>query len=127
MISRKKRLRYKSNAIRIAKENNISINPDSWEEIWNILDQYEEPTYLYAIGDSSNQMVKLGKSKNPGYRLKQLQTGTSVELILFGFCKESSPLTEKEVHKLLKADRLSGEWFKMSEVVRQTITRIREG
>lgn len=127
MISRKKRLRYKTNAYRIAKEHGISLNTDSWEEIWDLLDKYDEPTYLYAIGEVGGKEVKLGVSKNPGYRLKQLQTGHPAKLVLWGFCKEASPLTEKEVHKFLAKDRIEGEWFSLTEATRLVVERIKVG
>jgi hypothetical protein len=125
MISRKKRVRYKTNANKIAYRLGLPF-PSTWEEIWNILDQYEEPTYLYAIGEVGGKEVKLGISKNPGQRLKQLQTAYPNKLVLWGFCKEASPLTEREVHRLLEKDRIEGEWFLLTDQVKEVVESIRE-
>lgn len=126
MISRKKRLRYKSSAARIAKENNIKINLNSWEEIWNLLDRYDEPEYLYVIGDFYSMNVKIGKSVNPGYRLKTLQTAYPGKLILQAFCLHKSPHTEKEIHRRLKKSKVSGEWYSLTPEVTKVISEMRE-
>lgn len=125
MISRKKRQRYKSSAFKIAKDLGIEINLESWEDVWDLLNLYKEPEYLYVIGEVGGLEVKLGKSVNPGYRLKQLQAGCPVKLVLWGFCKQGSPNTEQEVHKELKQFRSHGEWFLLSEEVRGVIERIK--
>ena len=124
MIPRKKRLRYKTNAVSIAIREGLPV-PQDWEAIWSILDKYEEPTYLYAIGEVGGKEVKLGMSKSPGQRLKQLQTGFPNKLVIWGFCKEASPLTEKEVHEQVKASRIEGEWFLLTEEVRHVIEKIK--
>lgn len=125
MITRKKRTRYRVNAISLAERNGVALNPDDWEQVWAILEKYEEPTYLYAIVDSSTGLVKFGVSKNPGWRIKQLRTGNAGELQLWGFCENASPLTEREVHKRLAADRKAGEWFSLSPEARAVINEIR--
>lgn len=126
MISRKKRLRYKSSAARIAKENNIKINLNSWEEIWNLLDRYDEPEYLYVLGELYSTNVKIGKSVNPGSRLKTLQTGHPGTLILQAFCLHKSPYTEREIHRRLEESKISGEWFSLTPEVIKVISEMRE-
>jgi len=124
MISRKKRQRYRTNAIKIAQEHGFSF-PESWEEVWSILDQYPEPEYLYVIGELGGKYAKIGRSKNPQARLKMLQTGFPVPLRLWGFCNHVSPFTEREVHQKLKDFKEKGEWFRVSDEVNQTISQIR--
>lgn len=120
MTPRKKRLRYKASAIRLAKIYDLELNPDSWEEIWALLDEYEEPTFLYAISDKTAAAIKFGRSVNPGQRLKALKTGNpSVELL--AFCPSESPLTEKEVHSRLRESHVYGEWFSESEEARAVV------
>lgn len=57
-------------------------------------------------------MIKIGRSKDPEKRLKQLQTGNSNQLkIIASF--ENLGWREKELHDLLKKWRIrnNGEWF----------------
>lgn len=126
MVIKKKRLRYKTNAAKIAKQHNIQINLDSWEEIWDLLDKYKEPDYVYVIGEANGDRVKIGHSINPGQRLKGLQTSHPEKLYLWGFCEQRSPFTEKEIHEKLKEYRLEGEWFKVTPAVREVINQIKE-
>jgi hypothetical protein len=126
LISRKKRLRYRTNAIRIAAERNVPLNAENWEEIWAILETHEEPSFLYAIVDPSLNLVKFGKSKNPGLRLKTLEIGNGSRLKLWGFCLHKSPFTEKEIHKLLRSERVVGEWFKLGTKSGDVISKMQQ-
>ena len=125
MIPRKKRLRYKVNAEKIAKQKNIRIDLNSWEEIWKLLDTEPEPTYLYAIGRNFGVAIKFGKSKQPLFRLKQIRAYSPDNVVLLGFCLEKSPLTEKEVHEKLKPYRLKGEWFYRTPEVEEILEQIK--
>ena len=125
-ISRKKRIRYKQEAISIANSNGINLDHDNWEQIWKILEQYGRTEYLYAIADINNQLIKFGKSVNPGQRFKAVKTGNGNNLKLIAFCKHISPFTEKEVHKRLKKDRVVGEWFKWTIDANEVIQEMRE-
>lgn len=63
----------------------------------------------YFILDDWNRAVKIGKSKNPEKRLKQLQTGHAHRLQLVGTLEGDH---ERKLHKLWESRRLNGEWFK---------------
>jgi len=64
--------------------------------------------YAYLI--KANKLYKIGKSKNPEQRVKQLKTANpEVRLIAYG-----SGTTEKELHRLFNANKIIGEWFKLS-------------
>lgn len=126
MISRKKRLRYKTNAIKIAKEKHEALDPENWEQIWAILDKYDEPDFLYAIVDFKSQLVKFGKSKSPGMRLRQLKTGNAGDLKIWGFCPNVAPLSERDVHTLLAAERVGGEWFRLCKASQAVIDNMRQ-
>ena len=128
MTPRKKRLRYKTLALEIAKERGIPLSPDDWDGIWATLDGHKKHSSkrsnLYAIIDLSNNLVKFGKAIYPKARLKCLKTGNGNKLVLAGFCPEDK-LSEKEVHKKLDSIRVSGEWFKMNEQSQRVIDEIR--
>jgi len=83
-------------------------------------EQYPEYAYIYIISDNNGYM-KIGVSKNPKVRLKQLQTGHPTKLeILFTeefYCKRSHLLKiETLIHKKVKtiAQKVKGEWFEIS-------------
>lgn len=73
--------------------------------------------YIYAIGTDNRQ--KIGFSKDPAGRLKQLQTGNAEELHLHGSIEVSEDrvkMLERFLHKDLNYKRVKGEWFKLSKV-----------
>ena len=66
----------------------------------------------YIMKDSSNGLYKIGKSKNPKYREKTLQSEKpSIKMI-----KVFSENIEKELHKRYKAQRVRGEWFNLNKI-----------
>ena len=82
-------------------------------------EQYPEYAYIYVISDNNGYM-KIGISKNPETRLKQLQTGHPTKLeILFTeefYCKRSHLLKiEALIHKKMRtiAPKIKGEWFEI--------------
>lgn len=129
MLGRRKRARYREQAIVRAREIGASLDPNDWEKIWALLNEHGFPggrrKYIYAIGDVRNGIVKIGKSFNPWGRLKTLKTGNAGDLRMWCCCAEREGLSEKEVHKRLKAERISGEWFKLTPTVQGVIDEIR--
>ena len=77
--------------------------------------------YLYIIGNDQG-FIKVGVSKNPERRVKQLQTGNEHKLTLLFTeefeCERKHLLhIEKEVHKALRrmSTKCVGEWFEIDE------------
>ena len=66
--------------------------------------------YVYAISDQSNNRIKIGFSKNPKKRLKQLSTGAADKLYLLTYFNDDRKL-EKSIHKQFKKVRYNGEWL----------------
>lgn len=87
------------------------------DEIWKALENFEVPEdipdmYVYAIREKDTGNIKLGISKNPQERLKQLQTGNSSELELVAYRRaENRYVDEKEQHKINSEFHINGEWF----------------
>lgn len=67
---------------------------------------------LYIIQMAVTGDVKVGRSKNPDRRLKQLQTGSPHPLRLILHAPGRGDL-ERQIHRLMKDRRIrrSGEWF----------------
>lgn len=66
--------------------------------------------YVYALTDGKN--IKIGISKHPKKRLKQLNTGNSAILYLLGYFEGDRAL-EHHIHTHYK--RINGEWMEASE------------
>lgn len=74
-------------------------------------------SYLYIISCKNQKPVKLGLSKNPLKRLKQLQTGSpNIYRIYYQEEIDDSCVfkAEKAIHAILGHKRLKGEWFDIS-------------
>jgi hypothetical protein len=72
--------------------------------------------YIYAIGTETRQ--KIGLSKDPSSRLKQLQTGNADELHLHHSIEVPSDrvkILERFLHKDIGYKRMKGEWFDMTK------------
>jgi len=87
--------------------------------ILKALENFEIPEdlpdlYLYLIKEEGSSNYKIGISKDPETRLKQLQTGNSNRLALVYTTKaENRYKEERKIHKILEAYKLHGEWFNL--------------
>ena len=90
------------------------------DDIINALSDFEVPEecegmYVYAIRNTTTGNVKLGISRNPEKRLKQLQTGNDCTLELVAYRKaENSFQDESALHHAHSAAHIRGEWFNES-------------
>jgi KilA-N domain/Meiotically up-regulated gene 113 len=80
-------------------------------------DQNQKQSFVYAVKDFRTGFIKIGKSDNPTYREKTLQSETPViKTILlrkFNNSKEAC-IFEKHLHEKLKTYNVRGEWFNLS-------------
>jgi hypothetical protein len=69
-------------------------------------------SHLYIIQSDKTGDLKIGRSKNPQQRLKQLQTGAPHKLKLLVIVENKGGL-EKQLHRRLSKykNRKNGEWF----------------
>lgn len=65
---------------------------------------------LYFIQMESSLHIKIGVANNTGKRLKALQTANPERLIVLGTL-QGDEAEEAELHKVLAAHRMVGEWF----------------
>lgn len=68
--------------------------------------------YTYFIAKGWPGPIKIGKSKNPAKRLRQLQTASPERLHLVAYIEGD---VEKELHRRFHGDRIRGEWFEPEE------------
>lgn len=68
--------------------------------------------YIYLIQSLDNGYYKIGVSKNPLKRLKQLKTGNSSELkLIYTYPSKYAHKIEKTIHNLFLYSKKEGEWF----------------
>ena len=85
--------------------------------ILNALNDFEIPDdlpdmYIYAIQEAETKRVKIGISRDPQMRLKQLQTGNSQELVLIASRKAENRFKDESLlHRENRDLRVRGEWF----------------
>lgn len=87
--------------------------------------KYRDVTFLYVIycEHRDGVHIKIGISKNPQKRLKQLQTGNISTLKLFRtltcFSKFQAAIIEKHLHNRFSDKRSNGEWFHYDKEMKQ--------
>ena len=83
--------------------------------------------YFFPERDKRENAIKIGYSKHPLKRLKQLQTGHPTKIGSEGWYEFESEKHaaefEANLHKLFKKDRIrsNGEWFIYSDEIRRYI------
>jgi hypothetical protein len=71
---------------------------------------------LYVIANTQRTVAKVGYSKSPERRLKQLQTGHPDKIVLLA-THPGSIADERRFHDWLSPSRSSGEWFRWSDKI----------
>lgn len=68
--------------------------------------------YVYVIGNETGSCLKIGISRDPTKRIRELQTGSGVALsVLFQQSTKHAFKVERRVHRTLAEHRERGEWF----------------
>lgn len=89
----------------------------SLDEILSALDAFDVPgdlegMFVYAIRNAVTGSVKLGISRDPAQRLKQLQTGNDCPLELIACRKADNGFAdERAIHQENSQHHIRGEWF----------------
>ncbi|HXT81400.1 MAG TPA: GIY-YIG nuclease family protein [Acetobacteraceae bacterium] len=80
--------------------------------------------HLYVIMGATGDL-KVGRSKNPKKRMRSMQTSHSAALRLIGVLRDAG-CREKEVHATLARYRVTGEWFRDCDAVRDALNAVFE-
>jgi hypothetical protein len=75
-------------------------------------------SFLYIISEGSDGPVKVGRSRNPGARMCELQTGNARKLRLvarYELTHDDACEAERILHEELAAWAMAGEWFQLDE------------
>lgn len=79
--------------------------------------------YVYFVGGATGD-VKIGYSRNPWARIKELQTANPEKLSVVATIR-TTEVSERRVPELFERERVNGEWFKRSPVIVKAIKAIR--
>src|SRR5271157_324419 len=78
--------------------------------------------YVYLLGNSRFHWYKIGKSKTPEVRVKDLGILLPFKIKIFGIWKaENHSLMETALHEQHASARINGEWFTFSDTKIQEI------
>ncbi len=75
---------------------------------------------IYFIQEGNVGNIKIGYSKNPEARLKDLQVGNSSKLEII-HTEQGDKTNEKEYHKMFIDDKVGGEWFKPKNILKKSL------
>ncbi len=98
----------------------VMLSIDDAFNILRALNEFEIPddfpdAYVYAIREVNTGNIKLGISRDPESRLRQLQVANSGELELVAYRKAVNKFQdEKNLHQLAADYHIRGEWFTSS-------------
>ena len=85
----------------------------------------DDTEYVYLIRMGRTKFYKIGKSNDPNGRLISMQTASPHKLkLLHTFKADNATAAEEALHAALHHHRQEGEWFKLTDEQRDTITSI---
>lgn len=105
-------------AAKLAALNEAALKPIFTEDIKDHERPVKPIEYVYLIWQSSSSLYKIGVSKAPYKRLRELQSGQGVVLRLVAvMLVKDAYEKEGELHKRYQAFRRNGEWFELPPLV----------
>jgi phage anti-repressor protein len=93
-------------------KNSVFTSADLFSLIQDIDLPNSDDLFVYAIREVETGRVKIGISKNPSSRLKQLQTGNPNTLEISAIIEADSFSDERAAHTKVIDHHIRGEWFK---------------
>lgn len=74
--------------------------------------------FIIENEDLINQRIKIGYSKNPGDRIRALQTGNSRKLALMGWIESQNDcVLERQLHCKYQAYQVLNEWYEIDHSI----------
>lgn len=98
------------------KNNLVEVKPLNGNPI-----KLEKISNIYFIVNKDFTKCKIGESQDVDKRLKQHQTGNPDKLVIYRVLQNIPVSFEKEIHERFSHLRLEGEWFKMTEELKNYI------
>jgi hypothetical protein len=76
------------------------------------ISELDADMHLYVIRETESGRVKIGISRDPERRLRELQVGNSQKLEILATRKAYNGFADETLlHKTFSADQIRGEWF----------------
>ena len=88
------------------EEVEVEVEEESWYE------EVESEEYLYLMKNNLNGQYKIGRSNNPSYRERTLQSQEPDVNLVAKF--KGLAYLEREWHDYFNSERVRGEWFKLN-------------
>lgn len=99
----------------IDRENAMRVSGAIYDAIGKNESRRATQGHVYFIrAESSPGVMKIGYSTSPKHRLKQLQTASREQLVLVAVFLGTQQ-DEGKIHRVLRNQRVSGEWFRLSD------------
>jgi hypothetical protein len=77
-------------------------------------------SFVYLAIARPSGLVKIGRATDARGRIRTLQTGNHEELSMIA-CLAGGKALERDVHQLFAADRVRGEWFRGSTMMKELV------
>jgi DNA-binding XRE family transcriptional regulator len=77
--------------------------------------------YVYFVQGGTTGLIKIGSAKDPQRRMANMQSGCAERLDLLGMIPEDGRMSEGRLQAELSSTRVRGEWFTMSDRLREII------
>ena len=78
---------------------------------------------IYVISAIGISHVKVGVARNPVSRLRKLQTGQPLKLVILALADWPNQ-SERRIHRVLRAERVRGEWFVRCDKIARLISHM---
>lgn len=101
---------------RLAKRIYGIVHNEVTDVDFSILVQQPVSSYFIICRDK----VKIGRSNNVKYRMSSMQVGNPFPLVLAGICNRAS---EAYLHEHFKAYHHQGDWYRLSDSIKNFIRR----
>lgn len=76
---------------------------------------------VYFVASENRRSVKIGYASDFAERFTAAQTWFTSELCVLGVIRSNDPKLERRIHRQFKQFRIRGEWFVMSDALREYV------
>lgn len=81
--------------------------------------------WVYFVQGENGGPIKIGRARNLWWRVRGLQAGNWVEIVLVGAVRGAREL-ERALHVEFSSSKIRGEWFRDTPALRQRIIELCE-
>lgn len=112
---------YQKENLRLIPRNKPPTAEALLEAAWARSKRGNGHSSIYFLGCDENRNIKIGISKNPLQRKRELQAGSPVKLYVRAVIDRQTENDEARLHRIFKDCRLWGEWFTLNDEMERFI------